>query len=62
MRFIILFLCCFGLGCCGDPARLDGKILQDREGNFYKAEAHFGHTYFIEPHEPVSADDFLEKK
>lgn len=49
-------------GCIGDPVKLDEKILQDREGNFYKVRAHFGETYFIKTHEPVSADDFLKAK
>jgi len=49
-------------GCIADPVALDEKILQDREGNFYKVQAHFGQTYFIHRHESVTADDFAKKK
>jgi hypothetical protein len=60
MRFAILLLLC-GCGLYEDPCKLDGQVIQDRDGKFYKVQAGLGKTYFMQPHEPVSSEDFLKK-
>lgn len=49
-------------GCSNDPRRLDGQIVQDRKGNFYKIYSAAGDNYHIREHEPVDPDNFVQKE